>query len=308
MQNPHDHKKFQRAAIILASGDGYHRYTSAEFTTRQSVPQRFWTITGHENPLEETIHSVARLVPLQSAAIVVNRAHREVCDRMVGVPSSSIVAQPASRGSIPEILYGLRRLARFGRNTIVAVFPCTHFFHMNDRLIRYVEEAMATVEASPSLSIVLGITPTSSESAFGWIEPGEPAYPTSVSIFRVSRFWRKPPADLAAKLSLEGWLWNSHIMIAPAPRLQEMIAECVPELYVAFNAAFASLNDDRDWMAVDSLYGDMGTYEFSEEVLSRCPRDLVVKRIDDVGRNNCIAEASPSEHVRNFLNQPTDAR
>jgi len=167
MQNRHGHKKFQRAAIILAGGDGDHHHMLSEFTTRQSVPQQFCAVTGHESPLEETIHGVARLVPLRMAAIVVNRAHREFCDRMIGVPSSSIVAQPSSRGSVPEILCGLRRLARFGRNTIVAVFPCTHFFQVNDRLIRHVEEAMATVEASPSLLIVLGMTPTASESAFG---------------------------------------------------------------------------------------------------------------------------------------------
>jgi mannose-1-phosphate guanylyltransferase len=178
---------------------------------------------------------------------------------------------------------------------------------VNDRLIRHVEEAMATVETSPSLSIVSGMTPTSSESAFGWIEPGERTCPISRSIFRLRRFWRKPPAELAAKLWLKGWLWNSHIVVARAPRLQEMIAECVPALYVDFNAAFASLNDDGDWMAVDSLYRGMGTYEFSQEILSRCPRDLVVKRIDDVGRHDCIAGANRYGHLTTIRDQPADA-
>ena len=86
-----------------------------------------------------------------------------------------------------------------------------------------------------------------------------------------------------------------------------MIAECVPALYAAFNAAFASLNDDGDWMAIDNLYCRMGTYEFSQEVLSRCPCDLVVKRIDDLGRPDCIAEANRYVHLTTIRDQSTDA-
>jgi hypothetical protein len=65
-----------------------------------------------------------------------------------------------------------------------------------------------------------------------------------------------------------------------------MIGECVPALYVAFNAAFASLDDSGKYGAVEELYRSMGTCGFSQEVLARCPPRLVVKRVDDVEYNN----------------------
>ena len=245
------------------------------------------------------MHGVARLVSPRNVAIVVNRAHREFYDRMVGVPSASIVAQPCNRGTVPAILYGLRRLANLGRNTVVAVFPCDHFFENCDRSICYVEEAMAAVEASASMSVVLGMDPTSSDNAFGWIEPGESVCPIDPLIFRIRRFWKSPPVELAPKLIHEGWLWNSLIIVARAPRLQEMIAECLPAVYVEFNMAFASFRDDSEWMAIDKLYRNMGTYGFSQEILTRCPPNLAVKHIDGVEQYEIIAQET-HRHLANL--------
>jgi mannose-1-phosphate guanylyltransferase len=293
MHNPLDRKKCKRAAIVLADGDGAHLHKLMDSTTWHSVPKQFCTLTGDETLLEQTVHRVARIVPQRKVAIVVNRAHREFYEGLSGVPASSIVAQPSNRGTVPAILYGLRRLANLGRNTIVAVFPCDHGLGSDDRFIRHIKEAISAVEVSSSLSIVLGVAPTTAESSFGWIEPGERVDPLDPSIFHIRRFWQKPRTELAAKLMLEGCLWNSLVLVARAPRLQEMIAECVPTLYVAFNVAFASHNDDYSkWIAVEELYRNMGTYGFSQKVISRCPPDLAVKCIDNVERND-LGEVNP---------------
>jgi mannose-1-phosphate guanylyltransferase len=303
MQKRHGYEKCQRAAIILANGDDNHRDAPVEFATSDSVPEQFCTPAQDRVLLEQTVSSVARLVPLKRAAIVVNRAHRGFYAETGRVPSSSIVVQPANRGTVPGILYGLRRLSHVQRHTTVAVFPCVPFFKGSDRLTRHVEQAMVTVEASPALSVVMGIVPTSSQSPEGWIEPGEHACPIDPSIFFVRHFWRKPPPDLAAKLMLEGCLWNSLIIVASASRLLEMIAECVPSLYIAFNTAFASLSDDRESIVLDRLYSSMETYEFSREVLSRCPAGLAVKRIDDLEVDELIGSANLYNSTTNIKKQ-----
>ena len=153
MYNPLDHKKCKRAAIVLAGGDGTHLHKVMDFTTWHSVPKQFCTLTGGETLLEQTVHRVARIIPLRKTAIVVNRAHREFYEGLSGVPASSIVTQPSNRGTVPAILYGLRRLANLGRNTVVAVFPCDHCFGSDDRFIHHVEEAMSAVESSPSCQL-----------------------------------------------------------------------------------------------------------------------------------------------------------
>jgi mannose-1-phosphate guanylyltransferase / mannose-6-phosphate isomerase len=286
MRNPLDRKKYKRAVIILAGGDGTHLHQSTKFITRCCVPKQFCRFAGHETLFEQTLHTAAGLAPRRATAIVVNRAHREFYDQLAGVFRSSIVAQPSNRGTVPAILCGLRRLAKLGRNTIVAVFPCDHRFRNDDRFIYHIEQAMAAVEVFPSLSVVLGIVPTAPESSFGWIEPGDSIYPVGSPLFRVRRFREEARAEMAAKLMLEGCLWNSLVVIATAPRLLEMIGECVPALYVAFNAAFASFDSGGGYSAIEELYRNMHTCGFSQEVLARCPPGLAVKRVEDVEHND----------------------
>jgi hypothetical protein len=104
-------------------------------------------------------------------------------------------------------------------------------------------------------------------------------------LFLVRRFWEQSRAELAAKLMLKGCLLNSLIMVASAPRLLEMIGEYVPALYVAFNAAFASLDDSGE-RAVEELYRNMAPCGFSQEILLRRPPGLVVSRVGEVEHND----------------------
>jgi hypothetical protein len=89
----------------------------------------------------------------------------------------------------------------------------------------------------------------------------------------------KAGVQLAAKLRLDGCLRNSLVTVASAPWLLEMIGECVPALYVAFNAALASLDGRCEWGAFEELYSNMEICRFSQEVLSRCPPGLAVQRV-----------------------------
>jgi mannose-1-phosphate guanylyltransferase len=176
MRNPPDRKKWKRGVIILADDDGTHFHEWTESGPRHTVPKQFCRLS-RQTLLEQTLDRVARLAPPRATAIVVNRAHHEFYDGLVDVPRSCIVAQPSNRGTVPAILCGLRRLANLGRNTIVAVFPCDHRLRSDDRLIHHLEEAMAAVEACPSLLVLLGMVPTAAKNSFGWIEPGERVYP-----------------------------------------------------------------------------------------------------------------------------------
>jgi mannose-1-phosphate guanylyltransferase len=137
------------------------------------------------------------------------------------------------------------------------------------------------------------MVPTATESSFGWIEPGERICPLGLQLFRARGFQEPAQADVGAKLMLKGCLWNSLVMIASAPRLLEMIGECAPELYVAFNAAFASLDSGGQYGAIEELYRGMHTCGFSQGVLACCPPGLAVKRVDDLEHNNIDRVALP---------------
>jgi mannose-1-phosphate guanylyltransferase len=179
----------ERAVIVLASSDGTHFHKHNHFSAWHSVPKQFCTFNGPKSLVELAVSRAARLVPSRSTAILVNRADCSYYERLTNLPSSSIFAQPSKRESVTAILYGLRCLSNLDRSTIVAVLPCNHFFQDDDWMISQVEEAMASVEASPALTLVLGTARSNAKSSFGWIEPGEQLDSFDCSIFRVRRYW-----------------------------------------------------------------------------------------------------------------------
>jgi mannose-1-phosphate guanylyltransferase len=296
MQNAADHEKCQRGAIILGSANSSnHLHNSEKCITPFQLFEQNCIPSSRGTLVDQILHRVAGVAPLANSAIVVDQAHHEFYERLMGVPSASIVAQPFNRGTVPAVLCGLRHLGKLGRNTIVSVFPCDDCLVSDDRIIRHVEEAIAVVEASVSLSVVLGLAPGAGAGSYGWIEAGEYLGDLGHSLFRVRGFWEKPPAE---QILSGRCLCNSLVVVARAPRLLEMIGECVPALYVAFNAALASPGDE--WQAVEDLYRNIGSCEFSEAVLSRCPAGLVVKRVDNLEPNG-VGKMDPRRTVQNPL-------
>jgi mannose-1-phosphate guanylyltransferase len=115
MSSPIDRKKYKRAVIILAGGEGIHLHESTKHVPQHHIPEQFCICTDQDTLLAQTLRAAAWLAPLKATAIVVNRAHREFYNQLTGMPRSSIVAQPSNRGTLLAILWGLRHLQNLER-------------------------------------------------------------------------------------------------------------------------------------------------------------------------------------------------
>lgn len=272
-----------RAAIILAGGDGMRLLALTRFIAGSEAPKQFCAVTGRRSLLEETRHRVARLIPINRTAIVLNHLHRGFYEPLVrDLPRQCLVEQARNRGTAPAILYGLRRLAHLGHEATVAIFPSDHFVGNDEHFMFHVEEAMRAVEESPSRTVILGMAALTAETSYGWIESSLAVSPSRPGLFRVRRFWEKPRLELAVKLWREGCLWNSFVIIGRSGRLQEIIAQHAPKVFTVFDSAFTSRSNENVDTLLGELYQTLPSVGFSEEILARCPSDLMVKHVDDV--------------------------
>jgi mannose-1-phosphate guanylyltransferase len=281
MRRTENSARRQRAAIVLAGGDGARLRSLTKFIVGHEVPKQFCSIAGNSTLLEDTLNRISIAVPIERTAIVVNRQHRPYYGGLLSGAVPRLAEQPCNRGTATAILFGLRHLADLGRDATVAIFPSDHFIGNDEVFMSQVTRAFETIEEFPQLCIALGVKPTAAETGYGWIEPGSQVSTLRPDLRRVNRFWEKPTAAIADHLYRTGCLWNSFILIASVAVLHAMFAEFATELYCTFNAELAATLPGVDGTAANRAYRKLPDHGFSEQILAQCPPNLAVLKLEN---------------------------
>jgi mannose-1-phosphate guanylyltransferase len=241
-------------------------------------PKQFCRLVDGKTLLERTRERVALSVRPDRTCLVLTRCHEPFYAPLhLEACPGPVVVQPCGRGTAPAILYSLLRVAEGGPLDTVALFPSDHYVSDDALFMAHVEAAFASVEAHPDLVVLLGIEAESPEVQYGWIEAGDPlaecrAYP----VYRVRRFWEKPAPAVAEALFRRGYLWNSFVLVARVPALLAMLRLATPDLYGAFMTAWllrSTLGADE---AMRSLYANLCSTSFSDDVLGTKLANLAV--------------------------------
>lgn len=274
-----------RWAVILAGGDGTRLQSMTRAITGDNRPKQFVPVIGGSTLLNQTRRRVALSIEPSRTLIVVTQKHRKFYASLTEEISPSVLLeQPVNKGTAPAILYALLRVAAKSPNAVVALFPSDHFFADDQEFMSHADVAIDSVEVRPESVILLGITPTTPETEYGWIEP-QPAILARAqrSITRVSKFWEKPSLAHANSLMTKGCLWNSFVMIGRVDALLRMTQAALPEMYAAFAAIAPTFETAIEHNALAQLYSHTEDSNFSHQVLAARPDDLMVMRVGDVG-------------------------
>jgi mannose-1-phosphate guanylyltransferase len=275
----------EKWAIILAGGDGTRLRSMTRAITGDDRPKQFVPVIGGTTLLDQTRRRVARSVPRDRTLFVVTEKHRRFYQPLTKTLSPTLLLeQPQNKGTAPAILYALMRLAAKSPHAIVAMFPSDHYFADDEQFMSYIDAAFDVVQVQPETVTLLGITATSPETEYGWIEPERSILGRAKrSVTRVSRFWEKPNAKLAASLMERGCLWNSFVMVGRVDALLKMTRAALPKLYADFAAIIPTFETAAERKGLRELYAQIEDSNFSHQVLAERPKDLAVMRVEDVG-------------------------
>jgi len=270
----------EAGAIILAGGDGTRLLPFTRTIAGFDLPKQFCPILGKETLLEQTWRRVTLSISPEQTVTVLTRAHEPFYSPLTAdLPSENLVIQPANRGTAVAILFGLMRLIDLRPISTVAIFPSDHYVSSDHIFMHHVDAAISAVSTLPSKVVLLGIPADRPESDYGWIEPAEqlsqPIHGVE-PIFRIRRFWEKPPPQLAADLWSRGMLWNSFVVVAQVSALIDVFAKMIPRLYLSFSQIRAMLNTSAETDVIDKLFSDLPSLSFSEVILAGCPSELSV--------------------------------
>ena len=276
-------ERADRWVVVLAGGDGVRLRPLTRRLAGDERPKQFCSVLEGGTLLEQT-WSRARLLAPRGIMAVVTRSHERYYESaLANLGARHVVAQPDNRGTAAGTLYPLLRLAALDRDATVAFLPSDHYVSDDERFMAqvrlafdHVERPAAGMPAAPRDEVVLlGITPDTHETEYGWIEPGA-LMSGARPLYRVRRFWEKPDPALAAMLRERGCFWNSFVMVGRVAAFEALVADALPDLAGAFEALRPMLGGPGEVEAVRALYARLVPRDFSREILSRRPGRLAL--------------------------------
>jgi len=297
-------------AIVLAAGDGM-RLSVLTDTDGSSVPKQFWSLRGSRSLLGDALRRAFQLVSRKRTVVVVAEKHRAFWeDDLRELPPENVIVQPANRGTAAGLLLPALTILRRDPDARFLVLPADHFVDKEHVLAASLRVALESLGRDEDRIVLLGISPATPETGYGWIVPR----PENGRLDRVAAFVEKPVEPIAAALMERGALWNSFLIAVRGQALVELFAERRPELVAEMSAVLES----REETALAEFYDRLELADFSRELLQGSEERLWLLRVPECGWTDlgtpdrvaeCVARLGartrhprtperPSEHAR----------
>jgi mannose-1-phosphate guanylyltransferase len=257
-------------AAILAGGSGT-RFWPLSTAER---PKQLLPLAGDRPLLAQSVARLQGLVPPERIIILTGPF---LVDRVAAtvpeVPRANIFAEPRAASTAPALAWAAHWIAKHDPGGQMLSLHADWAVG-DDRAFRAAATHALHVAAEHDVLVTVGVKPSRSETAYGYIVPGKPVG----SGRRVQRFVEKPSAARAALLRRRGALWNTGLFAWGAARFLGEAGAYARELTAGW-AALSAGDTARFFAAVTPVAVDVA-------VLERTKRLAVVAGTfpwDDIG-------------------------
>jgi mannose-1-phosphate guanylyltransferase len=227
-------------AVIPAGGSGTRLWP----LSRSGHPKFLHALTGTRSSLlQSTVERLSPLSPPQNTYVVTGLAHAAAVARQLpALPEANIVVEPSPRESCPAIALAAALIARRDPRAVMGSFAADHLVRDPARFVEVIRDAIAGAQAG--LLLTVGITPTQPETAYGYIEYGDP---TGVGAVRhVRHFKEKPTAEVAAAYLRSGHhLWNAGIFVWRVDVFLDELRRQHPDIHAGVTAIAQAWDGDE---------------------------------------------------------------
>ena len=255
--------------VVMAGGSGTRLWP----LSRAGFPKQFLSL-GADDSLFQL--AVERLIGLGSADIAVeaplivgNAEHRFLALEQLrekGVEPAAVILEPIGRNTAPALTLAALAACEGGADPVLVVSPADQTVTDHAAFTAALQKAVRG--AAGGAIVILGITPTSPETAYGYIRST-----TGEGLQKVAQFVEKPDAATAARYLAEGgYTWNSGMFVLRASVWLKALGQFRPDILEATEAAWKGRTPDERFVrptreAFMAVPADSVDYALME----RCP-------------------------------------
>jgi len=276
-------------AVIMAGGVGSRLWPRS----RNESPKQFLDLLGGRTLLQETVHRILPLIPLERLLVVTGEDHAEaVRSQVPGLPEANLILEPGPRNTAPCIGLAAVVLQKRDPEALMAVFPADHAIARAQAFRDAI--AAAGCLARDGYLVTLGIAPNQPHVGYGYIQRGSPLGETDgLAAYSVARFAEKPDLPTAQRFVASGeYYWNAGIFVWEATRILSEIETLLPGLDGELRQVAPAWGSGRQaavlaesWDRVPRISIDYGVMEKASKV-AVLPVDI---GWDDIGNWSALA-------------------
>jgi mannose-1-phosphate guanylyltransferase/mannose-6-phosphate isomerase len=251
--------------VILCGGSGTRLWP----LSRSGFPKQFLVLSGDDSNQSLFQQAIQRIdavgeygqgrngdIELGTTLIVTNEEHRFLAlDQLRELPNihATLLLEPSGRNTAPALTLAAfqardaeEKIGTIERDPILVITPADQTVQNQSSLTKALQDCVAVVHGDQSKQTIaiLGITPTSSETGYGYIK--RQGLKGSRQEYVVEKFVEKPNAKTAqAYLDDDNYLWNSGMFVLRASTWLAALKEFRPDIFGATETAWVARTVDQ---------------------------------------------------------------